>query len=206
MKIVHASNARIRARQRPCSRLWLWFASFWLSSCHRCPVHNLLNQVSIIGILAMALKISTPYLLYSQILCHIVKFSPKIIFCEGKCTRRCASTSDCMHCTVPNFQLNFLSQLIHVDWPLSIMSLFDWVRFFSFSINVVRPECAFSWKFQTKVIVTLLTPISLSLLTFICGFIYGMIACFKTWRHLERERQESGKYARISYLSTLSCW
>ena len=102
--------------------------------------------------------------------------------------------------------LNFVSQLIHVDWPLSVMSLFDWVRFFSFSINVVRPECAFSWKFQTKVIVTLLTPISLSLLTLFCGFIYGMILCFKTWNQLEKERRESGKYVKFSYFSTLSCW
>jgi len=102
--------------------------------------------------------------------------------------------------------LTFVSQLIRVDWPLSVMSLFDWVRFFSFSINVVRPECAFSWKFQTKVIVTLLTPISLSLLTLFCGFIYGMILCFKTWSQLEKQRRESGKYVKISYLSTLSCW
>ena len=103
-------------------------------------------------------------------------------------------------------RMTFVSQLIRVDWPLSVMSFFDWVRFFSFSINVVRPECAFSWKFQTKVIVTLLTPISLSLLTLFCGFIYGMILCFKTWSQLEKQRRESGKYVKISYLSTLSCW
>ncbi len=86
------------------------------------------------------------------------------------------------------------------------MSLFDWVRFFSFSINVVRPECAFSWKFQTKVIVTLLTPISLSLLALLCGFIYGMIGSFTIWKRLQRERRESGKYVKMSYLSVLNCW
>jgi hypothetical protein len=101
---------------------------------------------------------------------------------------------------------NIIVQLIQVDWPLSVLSLFDWVRFFSFSINVVRPECAFAWKFQTKVLITLLTPISLSLLTLFCGFIYGMFACFQMWKVLEKERRASGKYVRISYLSVLSCW
>jgi len=134
----------------------------------------------------------------SQILCDIIQFSPKNVFFESMCARCCTLCS--------NFPLKFISQLIRVDWPLSVVSLFDWFRFFSFSINVVRPECAFSWKFQTKVIVTLLSPISLSLLTFFCGFIYGMIACFKMWRQLEKERRESGKYVKISYISTLSCW
>jgi hypothetical protein len=101
---------------------------------------------------------------------------------------------------------DLFSQLIQVDWPLSVASLFDWFRFFSFSINVVRPECAFAWKFQTKVIVTLLTPVSLSLLTLLCGFIFGMIACFKVWKLLRRHREESGKYIKISYLSVVNCW
>ncbi len=105
-----------------------------------------------------------------------------------------------------SFFFYFFAQLIQVDWPWSVMSLFDWVRFFSFSINVVRPECAFAWKFQTKVLITLLTPVSLSLLTLFCGFIYGMVACFRMWKKIEKERRKSGKYARISYLSVLSCW
>ena len=86
------------------------------------------------------------------------------------------------------------------------MSLFDWVRVFSFSINVVRPECAFSWNFQTKVIVTLLTPISLSLLVLMSGFCYGCFACYRTRKKFERLRMESGKYMKISYLSMLHCW
>ncbi len=93
-----------------------------------------------------------------------------------------------------------------MDWPLNVVALFDWVRLFSFSINVVRPECAFSWKFQTKVIVTLLTPISLSLLTLLCGFIYGMIVCFNMFKKLQKERRETGKYVKISYSSVLNCW
>jgi hypothetical protein len=106
------------------------------------------------------------------------------------------------------FSLSFalFLQLIQVDWPLSVISLFDWLRFFSFSINVVRPECAFAWKFETKVIVTLLTPISLSLLTLLCGFGYGMIACLRIWRGLQKRRQETGKYVNISYLSVVNCW
>jgi hypothetical protein len=103
-------------------------------------------------------------------------------------------------------QADLFSQLIQVDWPLSVASLFDWFRFFSFSINVVRPECAFAWKFQTKVIVTLLTPVSLSLMTLLCGFIFGMIACFKVWKLLQRHRKESGKYIKISYMSVVNCW
>lgn len=97
-------------------------------------------------------------------------------------------------------------QLIQVDWPLSVVSLFDWFRFFSFSINVVRPECAFAWKFQTKIIVTLLTPVSLSLVTLMCGFIYGVIACFKIWKTLRRHQNESAKYIKISHLSVVNCW
>lgn len=89
---------------------------------------------------------------------------------------------------------------------MNVVALFDWVRLFSFSINVVRPECAFSWKFQTKVIVTLLTPISLSLLTLLCGFIYGMIVCFKMFKKLQKVRRETGNYVKISYSSVLNCW
>jgi hypothetical protein len=105
-----------------------------------------------------------------------------------------------------NNYANFLLQLIQVNWPWTVAFVFDWVRFFSFSINVVRPECAFSWNFQTKVIVTLLTPISLSVLALFCGFFYGMFLCFKTWKKLESERRNSGKYVKLSYLSTLNCW
>ena len=137
---------------------------------------------------------------HSQVLRDIIKFSPKVVFFES--TRACYDFASLNS----NFQLKFVLQLIRVDWPLSIMSMFDWVRFFSFSINVVRPECAFSWKFETKVIVTLLTPISLSFLVCIFGLVYGMISCFKMWKQLERARLESGRYLKISYLSTLSCW
>jgi hypothetical protein len=101
---------------------------------------------------------------------------------------------------------HFKAQLIQVDWPVSVTYLFDWLRFFSFSINVVRPECAFAWKFQTKVIITLLTPISLSLLTLFAGFFYGMVVSFKMWKTLAKERRESNKYSKISYISVLNCW
>ena len=128
------------------------------------------------------------------------------VFCKNYFLSRYLLSFCLLACCSPNAQLKLVFQLIQVDWPLSVASLFDWVRFFSFSINVVRPECAFTWKFGTKVIVTLLTPISLSLLALLCGFVYGMIACFKMWKRLQKERRETGKYVNISHMSVLSCW
>jgi hypothetical protein len=137
--------------------------------------------------------------LFSQIFRHFICVPPKNVLLEG-------TISNCSSLSLSSCSSNCRVQLIKVDWPLSVASMFDWLRFFSFSINVVRPECAFSWKFQTKVIITLLTPVGLSVLTLLSGFLYGMIASYKLWKILARERRESNKYSKISYLSVLSCW
>ena len=209
MKTTPVLDAQILPKPPHYLQLWQRFASSWTSSCPPYQAHSSLNQVCILQCLVcfktnpliiFAVKyfvISSNFLqkMFSVKVCRLQPFTPL------------TTPSFFFVCSLHSrFLLNFFSQLIQVDWPLSIMSLFDWVRFFSFSINVVRPECAFSWKFETKVIITLLTPISISLLVLMSGFVYGCIACFRTLKNFERSRIESGKYVKISYLSLLHCW
>ncbi len=99
---------------------------------------------------------------------------------------------------IVNFlQRLFSLQLIKIDWPIAIGSLFGWLKLFTLSINIVRPECSFNWNYQTKVILTLLTPVCVSLVILCCAGAYGWSSCRSLWRQLNR--------TQIASCATMAC-
>jgi len=65
------------------------------------------------------------------------------------------------------------------------------------SINIVRPECSFNWNYQTKVILTLLTPVCVSLVILCCAGAYGWSSCRSLWRQINR--------TQIASCATMAC-
>jgi hypothetical protein len=58
-------------------------------------------------------------------------------------------------------------RLFNIPWPSAVMQLFDITRFFSFSIDVVRPECTFSYDEDTKLASIIIGP-------FVCVLFVGL--------------------------------
>jgi hypothetical protein len=73
-------------------------------------------------------------------------------------------------------------KLINIEWPPIILKMFEIMQYFSFSISVVRPECAFSWSFELKVSITLLLPILLSFLLCSYGVYKSGYSCWRLYR------------------------
>jgi hypothetical protein len=63
-------------------------------------------------------------------------------------------------------------RLFDISWPPIVLQMFDFTRFFSFSIDVVRPECSISYYPDTKLASLLIGP-------FVCiSFVAFMIAAY----------------------------
>jgi hypothetical protein len=144
--------------------------------CARCPDSSettvILAVVGTICIVAAALTTSSP----SPSLMHSFKYLIIVI----------------------NFvQRLFSLDLIKIDWPYSITNLFAWLKLFTLSVNIVRPECSFNWNFQTKVILTLLTPVCVSLVILCCAGAYGWSSCRSLWRQINR--------TQIASCATMAC-
>jgi hypothetical protein len=107
-----------------------------------------------------------------------------------------------------NFMQNVMAlKLFDIPWPTVVLSFFDWLKFFSFSIAAVRPECAFSWDFETKVAFTIITPILLSLAIAFVGAIVGIYKCFNIFIRLDAVRRKLKNSIPYSTLaSVVKCW
>jgi hypothetical protein len=49
-------------------------------------------------------------------------------------------------------------RLFDISWPPVVLQMFDFTRFFSFSIDIVRPECSISYNPDTKLASLLIGP------------------------------------------------
>jgi len=107
-----------------------------------------------------------------------------------------------------NFMQNVMAlKLFDIPWPTVVISLFDWLKFFSFSIAAVRPECAFSWDFETKVGITIISPILLSLAIAFIGVIVGMYKCFNIYIRLDAVRRKlKNSIPYSTFASVVKCW
>ena len=107
-----------------------------------------------------------------------------------------------------NFIQNVMAlKLFDIPWPTVVLSFFDWLKFFSFSIAAVRPECAFSWDFETKVAITIISPMLLSLAIAVVGLIVGLYRCFKIFIKLDSVRRKLKNSIPYSTLaSVIKCW
>jgi hypothetical protein len=162
-------------------------AKFYLENevCTRCPDSSqttvILAVVGTVCIVAAALAASTssPSLMHSfKYLIIVINFLQRL------------------------FSLN----LIKIDWPYSITSMFAWLKLFTLSVNIVRPECAFNWNFQTKVILTLLTPVCLSLIILCCGVVYGWYSCRSFWFQINRKPNSFSAKMKSSFRSLFQFW
>ncbi len=90
-------------------------------------------------------------------------------------------------------------KLINIEWPSIMIEMFNILNFFSFSFNVVRPECAFSWSFQTKIVLTLMLPLVLVVLLSLIGFIHSLLACKKLHDEVTKLRERGAKVPQTPF-------
>jgi hypothetical protein len=107
-----------------------------------------------------------------------------------------------------NFMQNVMAlKLFDIPWPTVVISMFDWLRLFSFSIAAVRPECAFSWDFETKVAITIMSPILLSIAICASGLIVGLYRCFDMYMRLDAVRRKlNNSIPYTTMASVVKCW
>jgi hypothetical protein len=67
-------------------------------------------------------------------------------------------------------------RLFEIPWPSIVLQMFDFTRFFSFSVDVLRPECSFSYNEDTKLASILIGP-------FVCvAFVAIMMMVYVTFK------------------------
>ena len=101
------------------------------------------------------------------------------------------------------FQGILTVKLISIEWPSIMIEMFNFLQFFSFSFNVVRPECAFSWSFQTKIVITLMLPLVLVCLLSFIGITHSLLSCRKLFIEVTKLR-ESGAKVPPTYFSVIT--
>jgi len=106
-----------------------------------------------------------------------------------------------------NFYQNIQSvKLINIDWPPELQQLFNALAYFSFSISSVRPECSFSWSFETRIVVTLLLPVALSLFVLSIGLVFGTVSCRRFLNRMHQLRSDGAKLPLLRLSSIFNCW
>jgi hypothetical protein len=87
-------------------------------------------------------------------------------------------------------------RLISIQWPDIVLRMFDFTRFFTFSFDIIRPECTVTYSPQSKLLFVLIGPL-------VCCFLSGLsavsYATFKSVRMSSMLR----KYAAHSPYSAL---
>jgi len=81
---------------------------------------------------------------------------------------------------------NFVGiRLFDIPWPPVALKMFDFTRFFSFSIDVVRPECSISYNPDTKLASLLIGPFACVIFVAIIMAAYVAFKCRRISRALE---------------------
>jgi hypothetical protein len=76
-------------------------------------------------------------------------------------------------------------RLFHVPWPSIVLQMFDFTRFFSFSIDVLRPECTFSYNEDTKLASILIGPFACTVFVALMMILYVSFKCHRMSRALQ---------------------
>ncbi len=97
-------------------------------------------------------------------------------------------------------------KLIEIEWPPLMLQMFDMLQFFSFSLSTVKPECAFSWSFATKVSLTLSLPIVMSSMLAAYGLFDSLFSCWKLHKLLQTLRSNGHKLPATSFKYLIRCW
>ena len=70
-------------------------------------------------------------------------------------------------------------RLIDIPWPSIVLNMFDFTRFFTFSFDVIRPECTVDYSPQTKLIFVLIGPFTCSFLIITMILVYAGFKCVR---------------------------
>ena len=68
-------------------------------------------------------------------------------------------------------------RLFEIPWPSIVLQMFDFTRFFSFSIDVLRPECSFSYNEDTKLGSILIGPFACVTFVALMMMVYVAFKC-----------------------------
>ncbi len=82
-------------------------------------------------------------------------------------------------------------RLFDVPWPSIVSNMFDFTRFFSFSIDVLRPECTFSYNEDTKLASILIGPFVCIVFVALMMVMYVTFKCQRMSRALQHPMLQS---------------
>jgi hypothetical protein len=124
-------------------------------TCHRCPQ----------GQLPILLGLSFVALVLFIGISSSVEFPPILSVVAG------------MKVFIAGMQSFVGIRLFDISWPPLVLQMFDFTRFFSFSIDVVRPECSISYNPDTKLASLLIGPFACILLVAFMIVAYTAFKC-----------------------------
>jgi len=78
-------------------------------------------------------------------------------------------------------------RLIDIPWPPIVLDMFDFTRFFTFSFDVIRPECTVDYSPQTKLIFVLIGPFACAFLIIMMVLMYTGFKCMRITRLLRAD-------------------
>jgi hypothetical protein len=93
-------------------------------------------------------------------------------------------------------------RLISIEWPPIVLDMFDFTRFFTFSFDVIRPECTVDYSPQTKLVFVLIGPFACSFLILMMAFIYSGFKCMRITKLLQCDSVQ--RHLNWSYWQTAS--
>jgi hypothetical protein len=76
-------------------------------------------------------------------------------------------------------------RLISIEWPPIVLYMFDFTRFFTFSFDVIRPECTVDYSPQSKLVFVLIGPFACSFLILMMALMYSVFKCMRITRLLQ---------------------
>jgi hypothetical protein len=78
-------------------------------------------------------------------------------------------------------------RLIDIPWPPIVLDMFDFTRFFTFSFDVIRPECTVDYTPHTKLIFVLIGPFACAFLIIMMALMYTGFKCMRISRLLRAD-------------------
>lgn len=87
------------------------------------------------------------------------------------------STAQSMKVFLSGMQAYVSIRLIDIAWPPVVLGMFDFTRFFTFTFDVIRPECTIDYSPQTKLIFVLIGPFAAALFIISLIFAYTVFKC-----------------------------
>jgi hypothetical protein len=93
-------------------------------------------------------------------------------------------------------------RLISIQWPPIVVDMFDFTRFFTFSFDVIRPECTVDYSPQTKLVFVLIGPFACSFLILMMVLMYSGFKCMRITRLLQCDSVQ--RHLNWSYWQTAS--